>query len=39
MHSILSLTEILYFPSDGSGDGVVGEELLDWLNVVDRGKN
>ncbi|GAA5915205.1 uncharacterized protein JCM6883_001767 [Sporobolomyces salmoneus] len=36
MHSILSLTEILYFPSDGLGDGVVAEELLDWLNVVDR---
>ncbi|GAA5949394.1 hypothetical protein JCM3765_003395 [Sporobolomyces pararoseus] len=36
MHSILSLTEILYFPTDGTGDGVVGEELLDWLNVIDR---
>lgn len=36
MHSILSLTEILYFPTDGTGEGVVGEELLDWLNVIDR---
>ncbi|GAA5941408.1 uncharacterized protein JCM15063_006090 [Sporobolomyces koalae] len=36
MHSILSLVELLYLPQDGLGDGVVGEELLDWLNVVDR---
>ncbi|GAA6012774.1 hypothetical protein JCM11491_002557 [Sporobolomyces phaffii] len=34
MHSILSLTEILYLAPESSG--VVGEELLDWLNVVDR---
>ncbi|GAA5821729.1 hypothetical protein JCM11251_000992 [Rhodosporidiobolus azoricus] len=34
--SILALSEILYFPSDGLGEGLVGEELLDWVNTVDR---
>lgn len=37
LHAILSLSEILYMPFDGSGDGLVGEELLDWVNTVDRG--
>ncbi|KAL8279181.1 hypothetical protein RQP46_008437 [Phenoliferia psychrophenolica] len=35
LHSILSLSEILYVPASPAG-GVVGEELLDWLNTVDR---
>ena len=38
LHAVMSLTEILYLPADGSGDGVVGEEVLDWLNTIDRGK-
>lgn len=37
MHGILSLSEILYLPFDARGDGVVGEEILDWVNTVDRG--
>ncbi|ORY69411.1 Nup85 nucleoporin-domain-containing protein [Leucosporidium creatinivorum] len=36
LHSILSLTQLLYLPNDGRGDGLVGEELLDWVNTVDR---
>ncbi|SCV74835.1 BQ2448_7864 [Microbotryum intermedium] len=35
LHSTLSLTEILYLPQDGHGQGVVGEELLHWLNTLD----
>lgn len=38
MHALLGLAEILYFPSDGRGEGLVAEELLDWLNTVDRGE-
>ncbi|KAK4701947.1 nuclear pore complex protein Nup85, partial [Phenoliferia sp. Uapishka_3] len=34
LHSILALNEILYLPTSPA-DGVVGEELLDWLNTVD----
>lgn len=33
--AILALTEILYLPSDGRGDGIVGEEMMDWVNRVD----
>ncbi|KAM0752697.1 Nucleoporin, Nup85-like protein [Meredithblackwellia eburnea MCA 4105] len=33
LHSILSLNEIIYVSPSG---GIVGEELLDWLNTVDR---
>ncbi|GAA5910172.1 hypothetical protein JCM6882_001763, partial [Rhodosporidiobolus microsporus] len=36
MHGILALAQILYFPSDGRGEGLVGEELLDWVNTIDR---
>ncbi|KAI5478837.1 nuclear pore complex protein Nup85 [Pseudohyphozyma bogoriensis] len=36
LHAIFALTEILYLPSDGLGEGVVGEEVLDWVNTVDR---
>ncbi|PWN52416.1 Nucleoporin, Nup85-like protein [Violaceomyces palustris] len=35
LHTILHLTEVLYFPSDGRGAGVVGEEILHWLNSFD----
>ncbi|KAK4049902.1 hypothetical protein OIO90_005291 [Microbotryomycetes sp. JL221] len=35
LHSILSLTQILYMPFDGQGQGLVGEEILDWLNTID----
>ena len=34
LHSIVLLSEILYVPASPAG-GVVGEELLDWLNTVD----
>ncbi|WVQ78536.1 hypothetical protein IAT38_000622 [Cryptococcus sp. DSM 104549] len=30
-----NLAEILYLPVDGKGEGLVGEELLDWVNEVD----
>ncbi|KAK8869665.1 hypothetical protein IAR55_000233 [Kwoniella newhampshirensis] len=33
--NIMNLAEILYFPTDGKGEGFVGEELLDWVNDVD----
>ncbi|GAA5864380.1 hypothetical protein JCM3774_002771 [Rhodotorula dairenensis] len=36
MHAILALTEILYLPSDGRGEGLVAEEILDWVNTVDK---
>ncbi|BGP19179.1 hypothetical protein JCM10213v2_007266 [Rhodosporidiobolus nylandii] len=36
MHGILALAQLLYFPADGMGEGLVGEELLDWVNTVDR---
>ncbi|GAA5988849.1 hypothetical protein JCM10908_006197 [Rhodotorula pacifica] len=36
MHAILALTEILYYPSDGRGEGLVGEEVLDWVNTIDK---
>ncbi|WWD16071.1 hypothetical protein CI109_100496 [Kwoniella shandongensis] len=34
-YNIMNLAEILYFPTDGKGEGFVGEELLDWVNDVD----
>ncbi|CED84877.1 Nuclear pore complex component (sc Nup85) [Phaffia rhodozyma] len=34
---IFHLAKILYLPEDGRGDGVVGEELLDWINMADLG--
>lgn len=37
MHNVLALAEILYFPTDGRGEGLVAEELLDWVNTIDRG--
>ncbi|BGP72989.1 hypothetical protein NBRC10513v2_006393 [Rhodotorula toruloides] len=36
MHNVLALAEILYFPADGRGEGLVAEELLDWVNTIDR---
>ncbi|KAK4050234.1 hypothetical protein OIV83_003555 [Microbotryomycetes sp. JL201] len=38
MHAILALAQLLYMPYDGQGEGLVGEEFLDWVNTVDRGK-
>ncbi|WFD36799.1 hypothetical protein MCUN1_003689 [Malassezia cuniculi] len=35
LHTIFRLAQVLYFPPDGSGMGVVGEELLHWLNAHD----
>ncbi|BGP42672.1 hypothetical protein JCM10449v2_006684 [Rhodotorula kratochvilovae] len=35
MHGVLALAEILYFPTDGVGEGLVAEELLDWVNTID----
>jgi nuclear pore complex protein Nup85 len=34
-HTILQLAEVLYYPKDGRGVSVVGEELLHWLNSFD----
>ncbi|WVN86702.1 uncharacterized protein L203_101874 [Cryptococcus depauperatus CBS 7841] len=34
-YNIINLAEILYLPVDGKGEGLVGEELLDWVNEVD----
>ncbi|WWC89869.1 uncharacterized protein L201_004797 [Kwoniella dendrophila CBS 6074] len=34
-YNILNLAEILYLPADGKGEGLVGEELLDWVNDVN----
>ncbi|KAJ1017822.1 hypothetical protein NDA16_005138 [Ustilago loliicola] len=33
--TILRLAEVLYYPMDGRGISVVGEELLHWLNSFD----
>lgn len=35
LHMIFHLAQVLYVPEDGSGMGVVGEELLHWLNAHD----
>lgn len=35
LHMIFHLAQVIYFPEDGSGMGVVGEELLHWLNAHD----
>ncbi|KAM0786288.1 hypothetical protein ACM66B_001767 [Microbotryomycetes sp. NB124-2] len=36
LHAILALAQLLYMPYDGQGEGLVGEEFLDWVNTVDR---
>ncbi|KAH8929346.1 Nucleoporin, Nup85-like protein [Atractiella rhizophila] len=33
LHSILTLASLLYLPLDGVGDAVVGEEILEWINI------
>lgn len=35
VQTILRLAGVLYYPKDGRGIGVVGEELLHWLNSFD----
>lgn len=35
LYMIFHLAQVLYFPEDGSGLGVVGEELLHWINEHD----
>lgn len=35
LHTILHFAETLYIPADGRGAGVVGEEILHWLNSFD----
>lgn len=39
IYHIFNLTMILYLPQDGRGEGLLGEELLDWVNEVDPGKS
>lgn len=38
VYHILNLAMILYLPQDGRGEGLLGEEMLDWVNDVDPGK-
>ncbi|KAI3627540.1 hypothetical protein CBS14141_001541 [Malassezia furfur] len=35
LQTIFHLAQVLYFPEDGRGMGVLGEELLHWLNAHD----
>lgn len=35
VYAIWSFTQLLYFPFDGRGEGIVAEEVLDWINRVD----
>ncbi|TXT13662.1 hypothetical protein VHUM_01029 [Vanrija humicola] len=35
VYNIFNLAEVLYLPQDGRGEGLVGEELLDWVNAAD----
>lgn len=37
LQTIFHLAQVLYFPEDGRGMGVIGEELLHWLNAHDVG--
>jgi nuclear pore complex protein Nup85 len=37
VYHVLNLAMILYLPQDGRGEGLLGEELLDWVNDVDPG--
>lgn len=37
LQTIFHLAQVLYFPEDGRGMGVLGEELLHWLNAHDVG--
>ena len=38
VHHIVHLVQILFLPRDGRGEGLLGEELLDWVNGVDPGE-
>jgi nuclear pore complex protein Nup85 len=38
LHTILHFLETIYIPADGRGTGVVGEEILHWLNSFDFGE-
>ena len=38
LHTTLHFVETLYVPADGRGTGVVGEEILHWLNSFDFGE-
>jgi nuclear pore complex protein Nup85 len=35
VYNVFQLAATLYLPQDGRGEGLLGEELLDWLNDVD----
>lgn len=37
VYHIFHLAQILFLPQDGRGEGLLGEELLDWVNDVDPG--
>jgi nuclear pore complex protein Nup85 len=37
VYHVLNLAMILYLPQDGRGEGLLGEEMLDWVNDVDPG--
>lgn len=39
VYHVFNLAMILYLPQDGRGEGLLGEELLDWVNDVDPGKS
>lgn len=39
VYHIFNLAEILYLPQDGRGEGLLGEELLDWVNAVDTSES
>jgi nuclear pore complex protein Nup85 len=39
LHTILHFLETIYIPADGRGAGVVGEEVLHWLNTFDFGES
>lgn len=38
MHQIFELAEILFLPQDGQGEGLICEELLNWVNEVELGE-
>lgn len=38
VYHVFNLAMILYLPQDGRGEGLLGEELLDWVNDVDPGE-
>lgn len=32
IRDVFHLAHIIYIPADGRGDGIVSEEIVDWLN-------